>query len=310
MERKTIQKRTSDGKNKVEQLGGWREGNPGFGYRMVEDQERNCSIRVPEPTEQKWIQKMIKWHNSGWEYGQIAMELNRLAVPTRRGAKWIAPTVRGIVVRHNPLKSEGKSSFNQNKEPAAVEAREEPKIQEPRSEPRSLDAPPRELDQIWKQKIIDWRTEGRTLKEIADNLNSNGVQTMSGCKWSAGSVHHVCAREPRAALTPEQKQLKELCSAAKKKEGGSKAEPPEQLHSEEVPRTLPKQDHTQLRILHKLQEHGGSLPESQIYAAFGTRLNASTIKSLRDLERSGKIQRSQQLDARGKKVGPTWSLAR
>lgn len=100
-ERRTINDRSQEGKHKVKELGGYVHGNPGYGYKSaLAPGSKKLKVRVPVAKEQAWISKMLEWYKSGWTFRQISDELNKLAVPGKRGAKWTYSTVKGIVLRH------------------------------------------------------------------------------------------------------------------------------------------------------------------------------------------------------------------
>jgi DNA invertase Pin-like site-specific DNA recombinase len=47
--------------------------------------------------EQAWILKMKEWKSKGWTLREIAAELNKLGVPTRKGKPWIHSSVQKVL---------------------------------------------------------------------------------------------------------------------------------------------------------------------------------------------------------------------
>jgi hypothetical protein len=49
-------------------------------------------------------------------------------------------------------------------------------------------------------QMMAWSKAGRTLGEIADELNSSNIPTKSGKKWLRGTVHHILKRVMKVAV--------------------------------------------------------------------------------------------------------------
>lgn len=76
--------------------GGFAGGEPAYGYRT-----NGKALRIVEEEAEvvRLVHKMRKQQH--WSYHHIAKELNERGVPTKRGGKWYAATVRKIVL--NPI---------------------------------------------------------------------------------------------------------------------------------------------------------------------------------------------------------------
>lgn len=100
LERNMILDRTVQGLEKVREMGGYVNGNPGYGYKSAPAPDaRKCKVKVPVPEEQAWIQRMIEWRNAGWSMQLIVNELTRLGVKSKRGKGWMKVTVKQILQR-------------------------------------------------------------------------------------------------------------------------------------------------------------------------------------------------------------------
>ena len=71
---------------------------PPFGWQRVRDPDGQQRL-VLEPGEAEWRRKMHQWYQASWTMREIARELNRQGVPTRRGAQWGSTTVRAMLSR-------------------------------------------------------------------------------------------------------------------------------------------------------------------------------------------------------------------
>lgn len=95
-ERDTIAERTfaalSMKRRKGEKLGGIRP--YGFAVKAV----GGLKTLVPDPKEQRVRAAILKAHDGGKGYQQIAEELNAGGVKPRAGARWYASTIRGVVL--------------------------------------------------------------------------------------------------------------------------------------------------------------------------------------------------------------------
>lgn len=67
--------------------------------------QRDGNELRPDDGEQKILEKVRAWRLEGWTLRKIAEELNRVQVPTKRGGRWYASTVRYLL--QNDLYKEG-----------------------------------------------------------------------------------------------------------------------------------------------------------------------------------------------------------
>jgi DNA invertase Pin-like site-specific DNA recombinase len=63
--------------------------------------DREGEVLRPNPAEQAVMVQVQHWHREGWSLHGIARELTRRQVPTKRGGRWYAGTVRYLL--RNPL---------------------------------------------------------------------------------------------------------------------------------------------------------------------------------------------------------------
>jgi len=95
-ERETIAERTQAAldvkRRKGEKLGGIVP----FGYRA------RAGKLVPHPQEQRVLLEIIKLADKMGGYQAVADQLNAAGTPPRKGKKWYASTIRGIVLRGKP----------------------------------------------------------------------------------------------------------------------------------------------------------------------------------------------------------------
>lgn len=71
---------------------------PPFGWQRVRDPDGQQRL-VLDPAEAPWRVKMHEWYQAGWSVRDIARELNREQVPTRRGADWTTASVRRMLAK-------------------------------------------------------------------------------------------------------------------------------------------------------------------------------------------------------------------
>lgn len=90
MEREIIAQRTKE-TMRFKKERGERLGSPPYGFRLNRDKKM-----VQNPKEMRVVRRILKWRKEGWSYADIAEELNRKKVKTKRGKKWHASTVRYI----------------------------------------------------------------------------------------------------------------------------------------------------------------------------------------------------------------------
>lgn len=90
-ERNTIRERTMGGRKQKARQGGYAVGEPPLGYRAKEGH-----LEV-DPTQAQIVAKIFAMREAGATLEGIAAELNKEGVPTKRGGKWYAATVRYIL---------------------------------------------------------------------------------------------------------------------------------------------------------------------------------------------------------------------
>jgi len=92
-ERETITERTCDARDH-KRARGEAIGPPPFGSNVGPDGR----TLEDNPAEAAVLAEIRQWHAEGWTFRAIARELNRLGVPTKRGAKgWSHPTVANLI---------------------------------------------------------------------------------------------------------------------------------------------------------------------------------------------------------------------
>lgn len=101
-ERSMIVLRMKRGRLAKKARGGYASGAPPYGYRA--DGHGNL---VPEPAQQEGLAIIKAMHAEGASYRQIAAELNRREVPTKRGkvGSWFPSTVSAAINRKVPVDS-------------------------------------------------------------------------------------------------------------------------------------------------------------------------------------------------------------
>lgn len=101
-ERSMIVLRMKRGRLAKKARGGYASGAPPYGYRA--DGHGNL---VPEPAQQEGLAIIKAMHGEGASYRQIAAELNRREVPTKRGkvGSWFPSTVSAAINRKVPVDS-------------------------------------------------------------------------------------------------------------------------------------------------------------------------------------------------------------
>lgn len=92
-ERALIRGRLLAGARLKKARGGYASGAPPYGWRALNKE------LVPVPAEQRVIQLIVAMHEAGNGLTEIAEELNRRGIPTKRGTEWFPATVRRILVR-------------------------------------------------------------------------------------------------------------------------------------------------------------------------------------------------------------------
>ena len=71
---------------------------PPFGWERTRDPDGQQRL-VLAPSEAVWRVRAHEWYQQGWTLRNIARELNRGKVPTRRGADWNAASVRRMLTK-------------------------------------------------------------------------------------------------------------------------------------------------------------------------------------------------------------------
>jgi DNA invertase Pin-like site-specific DNA recombinase len=101
-ERSMIVLRMKRGRLAKQARGGYASGAPPYGYRA--DGHGNL---VPEPAQQEGLAIIKAMHGEGASYRQIAAELNRRGIPTKRGmvGSWFPSTVSAAIRRKVPVDS-------------------------------------------------------------------------------------------------------------------------------------------------------------------------------------------------------------
>ncbi len=101
--RDTVIKRCKDAiATKQEQ--GYYQGQVGYGWQwepLDQVPERGRRRVQPDPDAGKWVLQMKDWCLRGWGVRRIAVELNRMGVPSPLGGKWIPCIIRRVL--RNPL---------------------------------------------------------------------------------------------------------------------------------------------------------------------------------------------------------------
>lgn len=101
-ERSMIVLRMKRGRLAKKARGGYSTGAPPYGYKA--DGHGNL---VPDPAQQEGLAVIHAMHSEGASYRQIAAELNRRGVPTKRGlvGSWFPSTVSAAIRRQVPVDS-------------------------------------------------------------------------------------------------------------------------------------------------------------------------------------------------------------
>jgi hypothetical protein len=72
-----------------------------FGYDNVGERGSNGKIidgkLIPNEGEQFVIKQILRWHNGGLSLNGIARHLNDTNIPSKKGGRWSAKTVRDII---------------------------------------------------------------------------------------------------------------------------------------------------------------------------------------------------------------------
>lgn len=100
LERRTIVKRLRDGRRAKAAAGGHAEGAPSFGWAAEGRTEDNPhGALVMDQAEQRAVELMRELHAGGASLRQICEALTAEGIPTKRGGRWQANTVRRILDR-------------------------------------------------------------------------------------------------------------------------------------------------------------------------------------------------------------------
>lgn len=100
LERRMIAKRMRDGRKAKAAKGGHAEGSVPFGWRTDPDNPSNPhGALVAEQTERQAVALMTTLHAEGRSLREIADALTTEGIPTKRGGRWQANTVRRILDR-------------------------------------------------------------------------------------------------------------------------------------------------------------------------------------------------------------------
>ncbi|WP_280305083.1 recombinase family protein [Nocardia neocaledoniensis] len=106
LERRTIVKRLRDGRNAKRAAGGHADGAPGYGWITADRSDDNPhGALVAEPSERAAVTRMLELHAEGRSLRQIVSVLTEEGVPTKRGGRWQANTVRRILDREASVRT-------------------------------------------------------------------------------------------------------------------------------------------------------------------------------------------------------------
>lgn len=74
-----------------------------YGYKAINSQVvrmgKPVKVLIQDETEHPVVNGILDAHREGRGYADIAANLNKMGIPTRKGATWYASTVRAIVIR-------------------------------------------------------------------------------------------------------------------------------------------------------------------------------------------------------------------
>jgi DNA invertase Pin-like site-specific DNA recombinase len=111
------------------------------------------------------VRRIVTERDAGNTWTEIGLGLDHDEVPTAHGGeRWWPATVRSMY---------------------------ESEVDAESRRPRSRNGPRPILADDVRQRIAREREAGRSLRQIADSLNDEGVQTAKGGRWHASTVSHV-----------------------------------------------------------------------------------------------------------------------
>ncbi len=100
LERRTIVKRLRDGKRAKRAAGGHTDGSPAYGWATAARSDDNPhGALVADPAERAAVARMLELDAEGRSLRDIAEVLTAEGVPTKRGGRWQANTIRRILAR-------------------------------------------------------------------------------------------------------------------------------------------------------------------------------------------------------------------
>lgn len=91
LERLLILDRTTFGRNRKRETGGYSHGAPPFGYRAESGE------LAPEPSEQRVIALVRGWHRLRWSLREICQKLTKEGFKPKRGKAWHPSTISKIL---------------------------------------------------------------------------------------------------------------------------------------------------------------------------------------------------------------------
>uniref|UniRef100_UPI003983C2EA recombinase family protein n=1 Tax=Gemmatimonas sp. TaxID=1962908 RepID=UPI003983C2EA len=98
-ERESTGERTKEALREVKRQGG-RVGAVGLGLRRIEHRDGDGRLVVEvAPEERAIVERIVGLRREGLAYHAIADILTREQIPTKRGGRWFAATVRGVALR-------------------------------------------------------------------------------------------------------------------------------------------------------------------------------------------------------------------
>jgi len=175
-ERETIGERTSEAMQAKRDQGGYIGGTVPFGYRE-EDGEL-----VHDDDEQRILARIRQLRSEGLSLADIASELNDRGITRREGKDWhkvaLSRVLNSEYREHDAdLASSGAETDDGDGEPGEAE----PNTSCNTEETEDSEAEPSPLE-----TIRQLRSEGLSLRDIADELNDRGIKRSNGNSW-----HHV-----------------------------------------------------------------------------------------------------------------------
>lgn len=101
LEKNLISERTKEALNQIKIEGG-ALGAPSYGWTYSEDKDENGHKKlVPDDKEYSFLESCAVLREAGFTYRQIAARLNDLGVPSKRGGKWHASSVRNCYIKYS-----------------------------------------------------------------------------------------------------------------------------------------------------------------------------------------------------------------